>query len=82
MDLLKIDVERSELAVLDGIRAEHWPRIRQLTVEVHDIDGRLDEVRGLLTDRGFDTREFQEPLFTGGSVHIVFAARPAVAADA
>ena len=35
--LLKVDVERAELAVLRGIRPEHWRRIRQVVMEVHDL---------------------------------------------
>lgn len=34
IDLLKVDVEGSELDVLDGIEQEHWPMVRQLAVEV------------------------------------------------
>ncbi|MBB3815156.1 FkbH-like protein/FkbM family methyltransferase [Xanthomonas arboricola] len=37
--LLKVDAEKSEDAILRGIRTEHWPRIRQLMLEVHDQDG-------------------------------------------
>ena len=43
VDLLKIDCE-AELNVLQGISNEHWPRIQQVIAEVHDIDGRLDQV--------------------------------------
>jgi hypothetical protein len=32
-----VDVERAELAVLRGIRPEHWRRIRQVVMEVHDL---------------------------------------------
>src|SRR5262249_44073474 len=39
IDLLKIDVEKSELDVLAGIQEGDWKRIRQLVVEVHDIHG-------------------------------------------
>ena len=35
--LLKVDVERAELAVLRGIRPEHWRRIRQVVMEGHDL---------------------------------------------
>lgn len=35
IDLLKIDVEGSELSVLSGIAEEDWPRIRQIVMEVH-----------------------------------------------
>ncbi|KAK9837460.1 hypothetical protein WJX81_004203 [Elliptochloris bilobata] len=33
VDLLKVDVERAELDVLNGVAAADWPRIRQLVVE-------------------------------------------------
>lgn len=34
IDLLKIDVERAELQVLQGVAAHHWPAIRQVAMEV------------------------------------------------
>lgn len=34
--LLKIDVERSELDVLSGIKQEHWDRISQVAMECHE----------------------------------------------
>jgi FkbM family methyltransferase len=34
IDLLKIDIEGAELDALDGIEQDHWPRIRQLVMEV------------------------------------------------
>lgn len=40
INLLKIDVEHSELDVLRGIEAEHWPLIQQVVLEAHDINGR------------------------------------------
>jgi FkbM family methyltransferase len=73
--LLKIDVERGELAVLRGIRDDQWARVRQVVAEVHDIDGNLDAVVELLRKQGFDTEVRQEAVFVGGSVHVVFAAR-------
>jgi hypothetical protein len=53
VDLLKIDVEGAEWEVLQGIRREDWPRIRQVVMEVHDVAGRLTRVRRLLEDEGF-----------------------------
>ena len=50
IDLLKIDVEKSEAQVLRGIRPEHWDRIRQLVVEVHTRE-LLQEVTALLEQR-------------------------------
>jgi nonribosomal peptide synthetase DhbF len=52
IDLLKIDVERSEWDVLQGIRPQHWSLIRQLVVEVHDQDGRLQDTLALLQSHG------------------------------
>ncbi|NEE29331.1 FkbM family methyltransferase, partial [Streptomyces sp. SID7982] len=54
IDLLKIDVEGAEHEVLKGIRPQHWPLIRQLAIELHDVDGRLAEVQALLKGHGYD----------------------------
>jgi len=60
IDLLKVDVERSELAVLKGVRPEHWAMVRQVAMEVHDSAGgtkELEECRRLLRDVGkFDEK--------------------------
>jgi FkbM family methyltransferase len=53
IDLLKIDCEGAEWQVLMGIAAEDWPKIQQVVVEVHDHDGRADQVRALLKSHGF-----------------------------
>jgi 31-O-methyltransferase len=55
VDLLKIDVEGAEEEVLAGIGDADWPRIRQLVIEVHDVDGRLDRMTRLLEAHGFRT---------------------------
>ena len=55
IDLLKVDVERAELAVLRGVRSEHWSKVRQVAMEVHDSAGgtkELEECRRLLVDVG------------------------------
>jgi FkbM family methyltransferase len=52
IDLLKIDVEGAEIDVLHGIDPQHWPLIRHMVMEVHDLDGRLEEACDLLRDRG------------------------------
>lgn len=53
IDLLKINVEKSEMDVLAGIEDEDWPRIRQLVIEVHDVEGRLGVITRLLAERGY-----------------------------
>ena len=78
IDLLKVDCEGAELEVLRGIRDADWPRINQLVLEVHDLDGRLDTVVDLLRVRGFDSLVTeQEAGLEGTELHNVFARRSA-----
>ncbi|HEY0737307.1 MAG TPA: FkbM family methyltransferase [Herpetosiphonaceae bacterium] len=53
VDLLKIDTESDELAILHGIADTHFPNIRQIAAEIHS-DALLAETRQLLTTKGFD----------------------------
>lgn len=73
IDLLKIDVEGSELLVLRGISKAHMKLIQQLVLEVHDVDGRLAEVLELLTMSGFDCST--ESGESGALAFIVYATR-------
>lgn len=76
IDLLKVDVEKSEREVLAGIRPEHWSRIRQAVVEVHDEHGALEAVLELLMRQGFQVATEMDPLLQGTSLSMVFATRP------
>ncbi|GHB81918.1 hypothetical protein GCM10010306_090440 [Streptomyces umbrinus] len=73
--LLKVDAERAEEDVLAGIDLEHWPLIGQVVVEVHDIAGRLERLRGLLAGHGFDTLVEQDDLFDGSEIVMLYAWR-------
>ena len=53
IDLLKVDVEKAEWDVLMGIRDEHWSLIRQVVMEAHLIDNRVNMVVQLLKAKGF-----------------------------
>ena len=53
IDLLKIDCEGAEWSVLKGIGDSDWPKIKSMVIEVHDIDNRLDNVKKLLSEKGF-----------------------------
>jgi hypothetical protein len=75
--LLKVDVEGDELNVLLGIDAAHWPMIRQVVVEVHDVDGRLHDVCRLLRGVGYTSvvSEQQRTVCSaGGYVAVIPAA--------
>ena len=79
IDLLKVDVEKSERDVLAGIREEHWSLIRQVVVEVHDEHGALDEVQERLSRHGFEMTAEQDPQLKGTSIFSVFATRRSTA---
>jgi hypothetical protein len=73
--LLKVDVEKAELDVLESLRDEDWERIDQVVVEVHDVGGRLRRIADLLRSRGFAVCERQGATFAGTDLHDVFATR-------
>jgi len=76
IDLLKIDTEGQERAVLDGIGAAQWPRIRQLLVEVHRGPEELREIREDLEARGYATVVEDHPMAQGGApVFHIYARR-------
>lgn len=78
IDLLKIDAERAELEILRGIEPPDWPLIRQVVVEVHDVDDRVSHVRTMLSERGFTGIAIhQPPTLTGANIYNLFATRGA-----
>ncbi|WP_437670500.1 FkbM family methyltransferase [Sorangium sp. So ce131] len=75
IDLLKVDVQKCELEVLEGIDAGDFPKIAQIVLEVHDIEGRVDRVKALLERRGFAVVSEQDALYVGTNIHNVYAVR-------
>ena len=77
MDLLKIDVERAELEVLQGVEEADWPKVQQVVLEVHDVEGRLGAVQTLLQGKaGFETCiTDQDNQLTGSTLHNVYCRR-------
>lgn len=73
IDLLKIDVEKSELDVLSGIQEYDWSKIKQIVIEVHDIDNRLEQVMTLLKNHGYDVVAEQDRLFKDTGLYNVYA---------
>ncbi|MER7395902.1 FkbM family methyltransferase [Streptomyces sp. NPDC000151] len=75
IDLLKVDVEKSELEVLRGVADADWPKIKQVVAEVHDIDGALDAFTSLLRGHGFTVALEQDALLSGTEIYEAFAVR-------
>ena len=75
IDLLKIDVEKSELDVLRGIAREDWPKIRQVVIEAHDVNGQLQQVTQVLRGHGFNVLAEQDNYLRGSSLYNVYASR-------
>jgi FkbM family methyltransferase len=75
IDLLKVDVEKSEAQVLAGITELDWYRIDQVAAEVHDIGRRLAEIRQDLESRGFTITLEQDDLYVGSDRYNLYAVR-------
>jgi amino acid adenylation domain-containing protein/FkbM family methyltransferase len=75
IDLLKIDVEKSEKDVLEGIDEQDWAKIRQVVVEVHDIEGRLGWVKDLLNSQGYKVIVEQDRSLKDTGLYNVYATR-------
>jgi amino acid adenylation domain-containing protein/FkbM family methyltransferase len=78
IDLLKVNVEKSEWDVLQGISAEDWPKIRQLVIEV-DQKGNLEPITTLLEKQGYEVLVEQDPLLRKTELCYVYAIRPSSA---
>lgn len=75
IDLLKTDVKKSELDVLEGIVPEDWPKIKQLVIEVHNIDGQLEKIRKRLEGYGFTVSVDGEGSLNNVELYMIYAVR-------
>lgn len=74
IDLLKIDAEKSELDVILGIKEQDWSLIKQVVIEVHDINCRVQEITNILEKHGFNKIIVeQEPIFKGSDTYNIYA---------
>ncbi|OLR93782.1 FkbM family methyltransferase [Actinokineospora bangkokensis] len=77
IDLVKIDVEGAELEVLRGLSEQDWARIEAFVIEVHDVNGLLDDVCSLLTEHGYAVSPDRAPLIPEDQdMFLVHARRP------
>src|SRR5437879_6489445 len=75
IDLLKVNVEKSELDVLRGLESEDWPKIRQAVIEVDQRD-HVEPITLLLERYGFEVLVEQDPLLRHTELCYVYAIRP------
>jgi FkbM family methyltransferase len=80
IDFLKINVEKSEDEVLEGVRREDWAKIRQVALEAHNVNGRLDDIIDLLERRGFSVTTEKDWSLPGAESinYYVYASRSGV----
>jgi amino acid adenylation domain-containing protein/FkbM family methyltransferase len=80
IDLLKIDVQRAEMDVLEGIEEGDWRKIRQIVMEVHDEpgggrSGGVSAVVEKLRGQGYEAVVEQEERLAGTDLYNVYAVR-------
>lgn len=76
IDLLKVDAERCELEILNGIQKHHWPLIQQVVMEVHDHEGDvLRDILQILDNAGFNVTFEQQAVGSEAGLFDVYASR-------
>jgi iturin family lipopeptide synthetase A len=78
IDLLKINVEKSELDVLLGLSPDDFTKIRQMVIEI-DLQENLKPITDLLERYGFEVLVEQDPLLRKTELCYVYAIRPSSA---
>jgi len=75
IDLLKINVEKSELDVLLGIEDDDWEKIGQIVVEI-DVPEHRGRIVSMLERRGYEVLIEQDRLLDQTPLCYVYAIRP------
>lgn len=78
IDLLKVNVEKSELDILLGLTSRDWAKIRQMVIEV-DQEENLATITSLLEEHGYEFLVEQDPLLRATELCYVYAIRPSPA---
>ena len=73
IDLLKIDVQRGEDTILDGIGSEDWTKIRNVVIEMQDDGQSLVKIRRRLEEHGFHVEVKQAAIHLQTNVSYVSA---------
>jgi non-ribosomal peptide synthase protein (TIGR01720 family)/FkbM family methyltransferase len=75
IDLLKLDAEKSELDILEGVAETDWEKIRQVVIEAYESGGQLQRIIELLRRRGYGVVAEEDKYIKGSGLHNVYATR-------
>ncbi|MBT8381213.1 MAG: FkbM family methyltransferase [Ignavibacteriaceae bacterium] len=76
IDLLKVDAEKSELDIIRGIKEEHWSKIKQIVIEIHDKSHKiLEEIQQILKTQGFHFEVVEEEMLQESGLYNIYARR-------
>jgi len=76
IDLLKIDAEKSELEIINGIQDSDWPKIDQIVIEIHDRTREaVKRIENLLIEKGYRCAVEHEKLLERSGLFNLYATR-------
>jgi len=82
IDLLKIDAEKSEWEIVQGIAEHDWPKIDQLVIEIHDRTREMvQRIEHLLIAKGYRCAVDEERLLEDSGLFNLYATRHAAPVD-
>lgn len=72
IDLLRMDASGAELDILEGVAAEDWAKVKQVMIEVDEMNNRVKRITELLNKYHFDvtSRKFLETEDEGATYNI------------
>ena len=83
IDLLKIDAEKAELDIINGIEDQDWPKIKQIVLEIHDPTREaIKRIERLLVEKGYRCAVEQETLLEHAGLFNLYASRDEADGDA
>ncbi len=74
IDLIKMDAEGSELAILNGINQNDWTKIRQIVMEVHNQND-LQIIPNILMSNGYQVTVELDKRLKGANIYNLYAVR-------
>ena len=82
IDLLKIDAEKAEVDIINGIEDHDWPKIRQIVLEIHDPTREaIKRIEHLLIEKGYRCAVEQETLLEHAGLFNLYATRDAAGGE-